>query len=456
MQQQKSGEEILGLGTQPYHNVDLDSMHMDLYKGFYHTPDDFLADILRIQANAEINALLENDAEAPVKAGQMLNHSKVMIDQTFDVQFKTDCARMAERMAEREKNRPEGEKKGKGKGKGKAVVSEREAIAAAAAAGGGGRYGTRSRGIAARVETDGPVELPDIGALERGLKRSRREGEDSHAEDEGPAPAKKAKGVDGIEDDDDARGEDDEDAQPVASTSQLNGIHAAGPSTNGFEDSFNHVPLPALTLTNSLLPDSFPLGHQLAPPMPVGGNPDLDDMEFAGPLDDLPPLPDLNSLPLSSLQGGLFPSTSSLAIPHLPEAGPSTNVHFAENATLVEPEAEVAVATAVERESTPANPTSDGGAPIPDPAPREPSPIIVDPPTPEPLPDFVLSPLGLESLVRELGEETDGLNVDQLEQLRAACYDIIWRGRKEWERDGMVDEIRELAREFVEEVRECC
>lgn len=430
-------------------------MHMDLYKGFYHTPDDFLADILRIQANAEINALLENDAEAPVKAGQMVNHSKVMIDQTFDVQFKTDCARMAERMKERENNRPEGEKKGKGKGKGKAVVSEREAIAAAAAAaGGGGRYGTRSRGT--RAEANGPVELPDIGALERGLKRSRTEGEDSHAEDEGPAPPKKARGVNGIEggeDDEDAPGEDDDEVQPVTSTSQLNGIHFGGPATNGFEDSFNHVPLPALTLTNSLLPDAFPLGHELAPPMPVGGLLDLDDMEFAGPLDDLPPLPDLDSFPISTLQGGLLPSFS-LDMPHVPEAGPSTSVRFAEIAIVVEPEAKVVVAT--EQEATPPNPASDAGAPVPDAAPREPSPIVVDPPTPEPLPDFILSPSGVESLVRELSEETDGLNVEQLEQLRAACYDIIWRGRKEWERDGMVEEIRELAREFVEEVRESC
>ena len=175
--QLQDGEEITGLGTQPYHNVDLDTMHNDLYKGYYFTPDDFLDDILRIQANAEVNAILEHDVEAPVKAGQMVNHVKVMIDQTFDEAFRGECVKMSQRIEEWEKNAPEGQKKKSKKGKSKAPPPSGDLIAvaqAAAAAGGGARLVPRLQNLVEGENGD----LEEDNEAERALKRARFEGEE--------------------------------------------------------------------------------------------------------------------------------------------------------------------------------------------------------------------------------------------------------------------------------------
>jgi hypothetical protein len=73
-------------------------------------------------------------------------------------------------------------------------------------------------------------------------------------------------------------------------------------------------------------------------------------------------------------------------------------------------------------------------------------------PTPLPPPPFVVPAHAVDSLYSFLIEKTDALNIDQLEQLRAACYDAVWRGRTDWDRTAVVQELDELAREFVEEV----
>lgn len=80
---------------------------------------------------------------------------------------------------------------------------------------------------------------------------------------------------------------------------------------------------------------------------------------------------------------------------------------------------------------------------------------VEDPPTPEPLPDFVLDEATLGRLAHFLTHDTEELNVDQLEQLRASCYDAIWTARKGWDRTDLVAELTDLAREFVDEVCEC-
>lgn len=72
----------------------------------------------------------------------------------------------------------------------------------------------------------------------------------------------------------------------------------------------------------------------------------------------------------------------------------------------------------------------------------------------EPDPPFVLPQGPLDSLQQHLEFGTHDLNVDQLEQLRAALCDTIWRGRKNWDRTGLVAELRELADEFLEECAE--
>ncbi|KAL8286687.1 hypothetical protein RQP46_004215 [Phenoliferia psychrophenolica] len=480
-EQLENSEALSGLGEQPYHNVDLDTMHLDLYNGVYCTPEDFLGDILRIQSNAEINAHLEKDTENPVRAGQMVNHAKVMLDQTFaDAQFRVDCQRMSERMREREKNAPPGAVKPRRKDRSKAVNLDATAIAAAAAAGGGGRYGTRSHKTGREPEAKGPVELEDPTQIERRLKRSRKEGEDSQAEgdDDAPGPSKRPTGANGIngvshaDEGGDAEPHVDADAMdedlPVASGSgthsngNANGVVVPARAASSFADLLNPtVPLPAPIPSAPILPFASisqhvpgepPAAYALAPPMQVGALPDVSAMEFASPLDAIPDASTLLPLPSgpASLPIGMQGLFSS-APPSTTTSPPFPTEAFAPVASTSNLNTVRFADNVFDRESTPAGPAAP-----PTQVEEQEEPIVVDPPTPEPLPDFVLPEAQVDAFRNFLRDETDRLNVDQLEQLRAACYDIIWRGRKAWDRTEMLDELEGLTREFVEEVNETC
>lgn len=87
-------------------------------------------------------------------------------------------------------------------------------------------------------------------------------------------------------------------------------------------------------------------------------------------------------------------------------------------------------------------------------APTTAAPAKEPTPPPAPLPDFILPELLLQDLGRFLVSNTGELTVDELEQLRAACYDCIWRARKSWDKTGVVKEIRELAEEYITELEE--
>ncbi|KAH6890090.1 AAA-domain-containing protein [Coprinopsis sp. MPI-PUGE-AT-0042] len=79
--------------------------------------------------------------------------------------------------------------------------------------------------------------------------------------------------------------------------------------------------------------------------------------------------------------------------------------------------------------------------------------IIERSPTP-PLPDFHVDEDLLDVLRRRLRDDTEGLNVEQLEQLRATCLGDVWRHRKEWDRDDLVRGLIRHVGDFLEEVQE--
>jgi hypothetical protein len=413
--QQATNEPVVGLGDQPYHNVDLDSMHVDLYKGYFLTPDDFLADVLRIQVNAEVNALLEQDSEAPIKAGQMVNHSVVMIDQLFDQGSRVEYAKMAVRIKEREKLNPTAHSK-KRKGR-KEVVAGAHAIAAIAAAGGyGGGYGGFGGAFNVRQrpqDTNGVIVLDDDGEVAPGAKRSRVEdGEDAEMGEGGDEarPAKKSKGLEGSDADADAAGEED-DSLPVASTSRLDNIMNAEDTSSSVVD----------TAAGSLFSATNLINPYAIPPTATSRLAHLSVVTPLSSPDDTP----TSTQPLDT-------ATNAVAS--------TSGVRFAEQVEVEEPTSPTLVPTTPERVEAVVAIAS---------------PIAVDPPTPEPLPTFFLDEATLSSISTFLTEETGELSIDELEQLRASCYDIIWRGRKDWDRQALMVELEEVVREFVEEVNEC-
>ncbi|WVF66682.1 hypothetical protein IAT40_001423 [Kwoniella sp. CBS 6097] len=84
----------------------------------------------------------------------------------------------------------------------------------------------------------------------------------------------------------------------------------------------------------------------------------------------------------------------------------------------------------------------------------------VPPPAPAPVPQaetivhppFVLPEADLDTLRAESNSLTSNLNIDQLEQLRASLFDIIWRGRGEWDRREIVKKMTARLVEWSREV----
>ncbi|KWU46723.1 AAA-domain-containing protein, partial [Rhodotorula sp. JG-1b] len=355
-EQLRQGETVTGLGTQPYHNVDLDTMASDLYKGYYYTPDDFLQDILRIQANAEVNKIMENDAEAPIRAGQMVNHVKVMLDQTFDAASRAECEKMAERMREKDKAAPR-------KDPFKPRLSR------------GGKEG----------------EEAGSGDDDRGAAAE----EDEQAEAESSAQAERGCGT---------------KRDRAGSAADAEGEHDDGDDHHG------------------------------------AGSPKKQRMDVDGPA-DLHPQPaavELSNGQAVASTGSAAPFASALAS----QAQPSF-------ASILNPTSSVAgvavVAPMAVASASIDAPSSALSGPAPEPEPeRSPTPMEATPPPPRP---FVVPSDAVDALRTFLVSGTDDLTVDQLEQLRAACFDIVWRGRSEWDRSAVIGELDELAHDFVDEVK---
>jgi hypothetical protein len=84
------------------------------------------------------------------------------------------------------------------------------------------------------------------------------------------------------------------------------------------------------------------------------------------------------------------------------------------------------------------------------PQPTEPT---IPPPRPT-YPPFILPPTTLSNLKSTLTHATSSFNIEQLEQLRANCFDTIWKYRAEWDRTGCLAELGKVVDGFVGEVEE--
>lgn len=76
-----------------------------------------------------------------------------------------------------------------------------------------------------------------------------------------------------------------------------------------------------------------------------------------------------------------------------------------------------------------------------------------EPPAPAPAPEPLLSADVQHSLVTAFVQATDGFNVEQLEQLRAACFDAILAHRAAWDRTALLAELHTLVEDVARAVR---
>ncbi|WVR03216.1 hypothetical protein IAU60_000207 [Kwoniella sp. DSM 27419] len=82
----------------------------------------------------------------------------------------------------------------------------------------------------------------------------------------------------------------------------------------------------------------------------------------------------------------------------------------------------------------------------------EPADIPEVPPPMPAHPPFDLPASEVDHLASELTLLTSTLNIDQLEQLRASLFDIIWRGRGDWDRTEVIRHMRERLVQWGQEV----
>lgn len=443
-----------GLPPRPkLYNMDLERMHLELYKNRYLTPHDFLDDVGKMVHNAEVR--MYEDPERLHRAQAMYTATEVSV-QEFEPGFRLECERMATRERQRRQERKEQRREQK----------RQEEQAAARRSGSvldGDHPGVRRSGRNNGKEPE--MTLTDPLLLERKLKRQRSRGGSNDSKESG---------------DDNMDGGRGSKRSRVASEDPLN--IGTGPSSldqgpnahNSNVHWADDMSAPALPQTNDTFGAALPNGDILAlepdkattPLAQVGGfdpsllnptSPEPPQRYFTTPRDgqDMPTIPssiDSTPQPTPSLQ----PSTSSSqhAFPFQQEF--DQNNPIPSNSATPQPQASTSAAPPAAPEqpaaSSPSHPIEPSQSTSEIEGQPQPESMEIDR-APTPLPDFHLPEYDLDVLRRELRDNTSSLSVEQLEQLRAMCLGAVWRRRSEWDRTEMVKEVRDVMREFVEEVR---
>jgi ATPase family AAA domain-containing protein 2 len=399
-----------------FYDMDLERMHVELHKNRYLTPQDFLNDVGKMVHNAVL--CHSEDLERLHRAQAMYTATEVSI-QDFDLQFRTEC----ERMAVRERQRRSERKKEKEKAK------EQGADAA------GETYAPGTRRSARHNGQQPEIAITDVTKLERTarLKRQRSTGLSGGSQASG----------DEISDGRDAKrsrvnSEEDvvmDSVEPCSS--QQASVYVSCPQTDA--NSVNVNP----NGYGGLLPD--------VPPAVMGGGFDPSLLNPAPSHSDQSPYrhflsPSSTPVAPSPLAEGSQPPPSPPS-PHPTEQASSSQLPLTSPTAILNTDESLASVTLIAGE------LSANAPPVPPPPPElDCEPIEVDC-EPTPLPDFHLNQDALMHLRRDLRDMTDLLSVEQLEQLRASCLGRVWAHRSDWDRNNLIDELGKLLRDFVDEVR---
>ncbi|KAH7921984.1 AAA-domain-containing protein [Leucogyrophana mollusca] len=387
--------------------VDLEKMHVDLYKDRYLTPQSFLDDIHRIVHNASVH--MNEDPERLYKAQAMLTAARVSI-QDFDPQFRLEC----ERMAERERKRRDERKKAKGKGR-------------AQEDGPSGLPGTRR---SARNTGQQPeITITDPLQLERRLKRQR-----SGERPSGSPVSSDGKGDIGTGSPSSKRMKvvpnDDDERDPM----DILGPTSSQPRPTTVRFASDIEPTESLAPTQPL---SFPDGptNEMVVDTPTHKRSAGFDEFLLNPLP--PAMPRFPSPSIHHILNGTEPAPVNPALGNDPFRFVAT---FPQSSLGASPP------------RTPVPTTS--ALPSFEPAQEQPR---ISPPaevarTPTPLPDFHVDEDQLLGLQHDLRTRTAQLSVEQLEQLRATCLGCIWRHRSQWDRDDLVRELKGILAEFLDDI----
>jgi len=380
--------------------MDLEKMHIELYKSKYLTANDFLNDIRKIAHNASVYA--DHDPDRLFKAQALLTAAEVSV-LDFDQTFQMEC----EKMAVRERKRRETRKKAK------ALERANRDTDVPSDAPTGPRRSGRNNGKEPELTITDPLQL------ERRLKRQRSTDDGaadrpSSSEEAGVGRTMKRSRITSDEDENDPVEAANRSPHPVTNT-----VHFADEAPPVAQSSFEQ---------NSV---------HASPRKMAGFDPTL-----------LNPLPSPNEpMPLISptINGNAeSPSSTPMAITPIPQRMNSPN-------PFLSPTSDQQPAQPLSEQQNSNPPSTTGLEQSPPQAPPQEAMIVER--TPTPLPDFHVDENQLSQLKQVLCSDTQALNIEELEQLRATSLGAVWRHRAEWDRGELMRELLSIAHEFVEEVR---
>ncbi|KAI0915549.1 hypothetical protein AcV5_003736 [Taiwanofungus camphoratus] len=384
-------------------DMDLERMHIELYKSRYLTPEDFLDDIRKIVHNANVRSY--EDQERLYRAQAMLTAAEVSV-QDFDPHFRLEC----QRMAARERKRREEHKKNKSKGK---AVEENGGASQAYAP--GTRRSTRHNGHPLEISITDPL------LLERRLKRQRSTdvGATPSEDEAGERVSKRSRVV----------VSEDDDRDPL----DIVGLPSSPPRPTGvrFADNIERVQTPSSPSPriSGVEQDRSSREPQVEPQVELSRRTGGFDPSLLNPLPS--PIDLRPAVPITDLGHN----------PFILQAGTVTTDNSA------------TVLSQLQNEKSPLLPEPIPVTPPPAENDRQPVEQAMEiERSPTPLPEFLVHEELLAELKQTLRDSTHALNVEHLEQLRATCLSCIWRHRAEWDRSDLIQELNEVVKDFVNEV----
>ncbi|KAI5993843.1 AAA-domain-containing protein [Pisolithus marmoratus] len=397
------------------YDMDLERMHLDLYKDKYLTPQDFLDDIRKMVHNATVYARVDGDrlhkAQAMLTAAKM---SVLEFDPRFAVEYRRMAVRERKRREERKKEREKERENGNG-GEQSGTVNGNDTYAP------GTRRSARHNGQQPEIQITDPLQL------ERRLKRARSAGEMS-----GGSP--------------DAGPGDDKDRVESGTTPR----QQKRPRTVSSEDG-DHDPI-----------DMIGPSQQRNTPVvrfANGGQPVQEDATSTFVSAEPPRQPrDYHPQRPHVIQNGLGPDAMAIDY-HQSTSSSQDSINPFLVAGPIQPQPEKIPTMSISRLLNGDTRASSLIRSSVDPAPFQPStePMVVSLPPrepsrpPTPLPDFYVDEELVSTLQYQLTSKTDQFSVEMLEQLRAICLGCVWRHRKEWNRDALVRELLGVLDEYLDD-----
>ena len=419
-----------------FYNMDLDRINDGLWNGYYLTPDQFVFDIQCMVHDAKTWP----DRDRTNRAEEMLVNTQTYISDVFDETLLLECQRMAEREFERQRiGQAEREAKAKKK-------AERE------------KEKERARLAAAPQAQDGSSPTKMIDFPQGGdVQVSEQNGEGL-----GMIPNGNVVATSNVNE---AVVLDEPESQVVPESSPFGGQEPS------FEDVVFAPPpppksvSPTRTLPNQSIPALANPGfattpyNSYPPPLPQQTQPySFPVMRQHNPTFSRPFRPPPNNTAMfpepTDTENGVSPVYFR---PDMPQTNAYPTTH-----QMSPPPFNQFSRPSEHSYQPPHSQVQFGGAPLPQ-APTilplipqnhaSSTRAIVSRPNVTPHPSLKKDPPMVERLLQDVTRRTEGYALEQLEQVYAACMDIIWRLRHEWDRTVVIMETEKCVVQVLSEIQ---